>query len=290
MTNDVTREISYAQCGATRVGRTIIRGLENATGRVGLIRRGAGYENDVAQGRDFWRVMMARYGLSLEVIAGSLADIPKHGPLLMVANHPFGILDGLMMGHILSEVRDDFRILAHNVFKKAEVLDRIVLPISFEDTKAALQLNLNTRNQALNFLKQGGALGVFPGGTVSTSARPFGAPLDPEWRSFTARMIAKSDAQVVPVYFEGTNSRMFQIASHMHSSLRLGLLIREFGKRVDTPVRVVIGKPVPRDDLATFGGESKGLMDFLRRRTYELSPRPLPESGYGFEFEEKRRA
>ncbi|SFM25928.1 lysophospholipid acyltransferase family protein [Shimia aestuarii] len=290
MHSDVTREISYAHSAETRGGRTVIRLLENATGRLGLIKRAAGYEDEVAQGRDFWRVMMERYGISLEVIGGSLQDIPQDGPLLMVANHPFGILDGMMMGHMLSEVRGDFRILANSVFQKAEEINRIVLPISFDEDREAVKLNLNTRKVALEYLQKGGAIGIFPGGTVSTSAKPFGRPLDPGWRSFTARMLAKSKAQVVPVYFEGRNSRLFQIASHLHSSLRLGLLIKEFGARVDAPVQVVIGQPIPREELDRFASDSKGLMDFLRRRTYDLSPRPVPVNGYGYEFEEKHRA
>lgn len=290
MQGDVTREISYAHSAETRGGRTVIRLLENATGRLGLIRRAAGYEDDVARGQDFWRVMMARYGISLEVIGGSLDDIPRDGPLLLVANHPFGILDGMMMGHMLSEVRGDFRILANSVFQKAEEINRIVLPISFDEDRDAVRVNLRTRQVALDYLKAGGAIGVFPGGTVSTAARPFGRPLDPGWRNFTARMIAKSQAQVVPVYFEGRNSRLFQIASHVHSSLRLGLLIKEFGKRVDSPAQVAVGKPIARADLDRFGGDSRGLMDFLRQRTYDLSPGQIPANGYGFEFEEKHRA
>ncbi|SHI87718.1 Putative hemolysin [Shimia gijangensis] len=289
MQSDVTREISYAHSAATRGGRTLIRVLENATGRLGLIKRAEGYESEIAEGRDFWRVMMERYGLSLEVVAGSLENVPRDGPLLLVANHPFGILDGMMMGHILSEVRGDFRILANNVFQKAEELNRIVLPISFAEDKAAVKLNLNTRKVALDYLNQGGAIGIFPGGTVSTAAKPFGRPLDPGWRSFTARMITKSNAQVVPVFFDGHTSRLFQIASHLHSTLRLGLLIKEFGKRVDTPVRVSIGKPIGQAELQVFSADSKGLMDFLRQRTYELSPKPVPVDGYGFEFEEKHR-
>src|SRR6056297_392020 len=114
--------------------------------------------------------MVARYGLSLEVTRGALANIPQTGPLVLVANHPYGILDGLMMGHILRQTRGDFRILANSVFKRAEEVNRIVLPISFEDTKDALALNIQTRRDALAYLGQGGAIGVFPGGTVATGA------------------------------------------------------------------------------------------------------------------------
>ncbi len=263
----------------------MIRTLENATGRLRLIRRASGYEDEVALGRDFWQVMVDRYGLSLDVVGGGLGNIPAQGPLILVANHPFGILDGLMMGHILSLVRGDFRILAHRVFRKAEDLDRVILPISFDGTKDALALNVETRKAALSYLGEGGAIGVFPGGTVSTAATPFGEPLDPGWRAFTARMIAKSGATVVPIYFDGANSRLFQIASHLHQTLRLALLIKEFRRRVDEPVRVVIGGPIPGGEIDARRGDTKAMMDFLRQETYALSPKPLKSTGYGFEFE-----
>lgn len=286
----VAREISYSHSASTRGGRAVIKLMENATGRIGLIKRAQGYETEVARGRDFWQVMAERYGLSLDVVGGSLDAIPRDGPLIMIANHPYGILDGLMLGHILSQTRGDFRILAHRVFRKAEDLNRIILPISFDDSKEAVKLNLETRRTSLDYLANGGAIGVFPGGTVSTASKPFSQPLDPGWRSFTARMVAKSGAQVVPVFFCGHTSRLFQLASHLHSTLRMGLLIKEFKKRVDTPVQVVIGTPIPRHELQARAKDARALMDFLRDTTYALSPKPLKTSGYGFEFEEKYRA
>jgi putative hemolysin len=290
VSHHATREISYASSARSKGGRVLIRVLENATGRLRLIRRAEGYENEVAAGRDFWDVIVERYGLSLEVTAGSLSRIPANGPLILIANHPYGILDGLMMGHILSEVRGDFRILAHSVFRKAHELNEIILPISFDETKEAQRQNIETRKKALDYLARGGAIGVFPGGTVSTAARPFSAPMDPGWRSFTARMVAKSNATVVPIFFEGHNSRLFQLASHLHSTLRLALLIKEFRARVDEPVRVVVGDPIPQAALQAHSGDPKAMMDFLRKATYELSPNPLKSFDYGFEFEEKHKA
>jgi putative hemolysin len=286
----IAREISYASSAATRGGRALVRVLENATGRLGLIRRAMGYEQEVAQGRDFWEVMVERYGLSLEVVRGSLSNVPANGPLILIANHPYGILDGLMMGHILSKVRGDFRILANSVFRRAEELNRVVLPISFDETKEAVAQNLATRKTALDYLARGGAIGVFPGGTVSTAAKPFGQPMDPGWRNFTARMIAKSNATVVPIYFEGHNSRLFQLASHLHYTLRLALLIKEFRSRIDEPVRVVVGEPINPARIAELKGDPKALMDFLRRATYDLSVKPLKSYDYGYEFEAKYRA
>jgi len=154
-----------------------------------------------------------------------------------------------------------------------------------------MRQNLETRREALSYLGEGGAIGIFPGGTVSTAAKPFRkTPLDPSWRNFTARMVAKSGATVVPVFFDGTTSRLFQIASHMHSNLRMGLLIKKFSKRVDSPVDVVIGAPIDAVELKARASDSKAMMDFLLQSTYELSPRPLATREYGHEFEEKHRA
>jgi len=286
----VAREISYASSARSRGGRAVIRVLENATGRLKLIKRAEGYEKEVAQGRDFWQVMVERYGLSLDVVGGSLSNIPANGPLILVSNHPYGILDGLIMGHILSEVRGDFRILANHVFRKARDLERVVLPISFDETKEAVQQNIRTRKESLEYLAAGGAIGVSPGGTVATARKPFDRPLDPAWRTFTAKMIMKSDATIVPVYFDGHNSRLFQLASHLHYTLRMALLINEFRARVDEPVKIVVGKPIKRADIAAHGHDPKSTMEFLRQQTYALSPKSLGSVGHGFEFEERWKA
>lgn len=283
-------DISYAGSAQTYGGRMLIRLMENVSGRRGLIRRVRGYQQDIDQSQDFWAVMVDRFGLTLDVVGGTLANIPRDGPLIVIANHPYGILDGLMMGYILAQRRDDFRILANAVFQGDAWLNRAILPISFEPTRAARDTNLATRRKALELLVNRGSIGVFPGGTVSTGSGPFSPPMDPGWHRFTARMVTRSGAQVVPVFFDGHTSRMFQIASHLHPNLRLGLLLNEFRKRLDTPVRVVIGAPIGRDILHRFSHHPKAMMDFLRKATYELSPTPLALYDYGYEFEDRHRA
>jgi putative hemolysin len=287
---EITRDISYAHSAQTKGGRALVRLMENTTGRLRLIKRAEGYEHEVAQGRDFWEVMLERYGLELRIKGGSIENIPKTGPLVLIANHPYGILDGLIMGHLLAKQRGDFRILANRVFRKAQELNRIILPISFDDTKEAMRLNIQTRKESLTYLSNGGAIGIFPGGTVSTAQKPMGEPLDPRWRGFTARMIAKSQATVVPIYFEGTTSRLFQFASHLHNTLRLGLFIKEFKKRVDTPVEIIIGGPIGRDQLDPLAKDSKAMMDFLRKSTYSLAPHVVNPMALGYEFEDHHKS
>lgn len=275
------KEISYSFSARSRAGRTLIRSIENVTGRPRLLRLADGYEREVQAGRNFWEVMQERYGISLEYVGGGLENIPKQGPLVVVANHPYGILDGLAIGRILQIARGDFKIIANTVFKKAKDLDEAILPIDFAETKEARRLNIATRKHALSYLADGGAIAIFPGGTVSTAARPFDKPLDPPWKPFTARMIAKSQATVVPVYFEGANSRLFQLASHLHYTLRMAMLIHEFETRVNGPIRVTIGEPLPQAEIKARAGDAPGLMDYLRERTYKLSPTPMRKVPYG---------
>lgn len=284
-TASTPREISYAVSAQTRAGRAVIRSIENLTGRPQLIRLARDYHLEVEAGRDFWEVMQERYRLRLGIGVEEIARIPADGPLVVVANHPFGILDGLALGRILSMARGEFRIIAHRVFRKARDLERVILPISFDETKEAMRLNLETRRESMAFLERGGAIGIFPGGTVSTAARPFGRAMDPAWRTFTAKMVAKSGAAVVPVFFDGANSRLFQLMSHLHPTLRMALLINEFHGRLGDRIDLVIGAPLPEAEIAARRRDPRALMDYLREATYRLSPAPIADLSYGHEFD-----
>ncbi|MEM0923852.1 MAG: lysophospholipid acyltransferase family protein [Pseudomonadota bacterium] len=278
-TGAAPREISYSFSARSRAGKAVVRTIENLTGRPRLLRMALGYEDEVEAGRDFWEVMQERYGITLDI--SGLENIPREGPLVAVANHPYGILDGLAMGRILSAARGDFKIIAHVVFKRARDLERIILPIDFGETKAAMARNIATRKAALEYLAEGGAIGIFPGGTVSTSAKPFSRPMDPQWKTFTAKMIARSKATVVPIYFDGRNSRLFQIASHLNPTLRVALLINEFDSRIKDPLKVQIGRPLPQEEISARARDQRGLMDYLRRETYRLNPEPEKDYSYG---------
>ena len=274
MKNDVARDISYATSANGLIGQLFIRSIENITGRISLIKRAKDYDIEVAKGRNFWEVIVERYNIKMNLIKGSLEAIPKKGPVVIVSNHPFGILDGLLLGYILSKTRNDFKIIANRVFRKAKDLDEVVLPISFEENREGNLQNINTRNEAIRFLKGGGIVGIFPGGTVATSAKLFSRPLDPFWKRFTSKLILKSGATVVPIFFGGSNSRLFQIASHMSYNLRMALLIREFGRKVDRKVDVAIGKKIGSKYLQRYSKDLDGMMEYLRAQSYSLSNDP----------------
>lgn len=275
------REISYAFSARNAAERVLIRSIENLTGRPRLLKMARGYEVEVEAGRNFWEVIQERYGITMNFVDGGLENIPRTGPLVLVSNHPYGILDGLAMGRILSETRGDFRIIAHVIFRKAKDLQDVILPIDFGESKEAMARNIRTRKESLAYLAQGGAIGIFPGGTVSTAAKPFSRARDPFWKTFTAKMVAKSQATVVPMYFDGVNSRLFQIASHLNQTLRTALLIGEFDRHVGTSLNVTIGKPLARSEIDDRAKDGRALMEYLRHVTYELAPAKDRDHSHG---------
>ena len=289
MYKKVNHDLSYAHSAQSRLGRSIIRCLENATGRSALLSRSPNLRTNMHSIQNFWHSIMEGYGVTIDIMQGELGDIPVDQPFIVVANHPYGILDGLVMGSVLAQSGANFKIIANDIFNKAREISDKILPISFKNTREAISLNLRTRKNALAHLSHGGAIGIFPGGTVSTSSKLFSQPADPAWRSFTAKMIFKSNALVVPIFFDGNTSRIFQIASHLHPNIRAGLLLREFKLRLDKPVRIVIGKPIPRCRMDLFKNDSRKIMDFLRLETYKLSPNKNQTFEYGYEFEHKHR-
>jgi len=280
-----TSEISYAWSAQTRPARAVIRAIENLSGRPRLLRMARDYERDVAAGRDFWAVMQERFRVQLDFLEGAPERIPATGPTVVIANHPFGILDGLAMGRLLSMRRGDFKIVAHSVFRRAPEIDAHLLPIDFAETRAARALNLQTRREALAHLDAGGAIAIFPGGSVSTATTPFGAPIDPRWKNFTAKLALPPMAQVVPIHFEGQNSRLFQAVTHISQTLRVALLINEFRAAIARPVRLRIGAPIARPAIEARRGDAVALMDFLRASVYGLSGEPFEHLGYGWNGE-----
>ncbi len=163
----------------------VIRGLETLTGRHALLRRARGYDDAVAEGAIFWEEMASRYGLYPDIVRGTLDLIPREGPVVVVANHPYGILDGLMLSLLLSRVRPQgFKIVANDVFLRAPDLADAILPVCFDDTRAGQTTNLSMRRTALAYLARrrhrrrlSRRHGLYPGPSVRPGPRPLLARL-----------------------------------------------------------------------------------------------------------------
>ena len=228
-------------------------------------------------GESFWDLAIRLLDLHIATNEDALARVPKTGPLVFVANHPFGVLDGVIICHLVNRVRGDFRILTNAVLNRADEVKEFLLPVDFTETEAALQTNLKSRAAAKHHLLNGGCLIVFPAAGVSTTPKLWDKrAVDAEWKNLTARLISQGKASVVPVYFAGQNSRLFQLASHLSMTLRLSLLFKEVHDRIGHEVVVRVGEVIPYQALTKIEDRQQ-LMTVLREATYALG-RGLPHT------------
>ncbi len=260
---------SYASPEDGRMKRMLIRAVERATGQPRLKRMYLQNRDDPREDESFWDAAIRYLALDVRYCDEALEAAPKDGPLVVVANHPFGVLDGIVLSWLISKVRPDFKILTNSVLYRAPELRPYLLPIDFAETREATRTNLKSRADARALLKNGGVVVIFPGGTVSTAKSPFGRAEDPEWKPFTSRLIQEAEADVLPVFFAGQNSRLFQIASRLSYTLRISLLFKEVHDRIGTDIDVRIGAPLPFADLQHMSDRAE-LAAFLRAHTYAL--------------------
>ncbi|MFC5473919.1 lysophospholipid acyltransferase family protein [Paraherbaspirillum soli] len=264
-------KFSYAAQVNTPLKRCLIRAVEVATGRVHLERLYLDNQRAPKANESFWAACIRRLQLDVQFDPAALDKAPKTGPLVVIANHPYGVLDGLTITYLVEKIRQDFMILASAVLVQAPEIQPFTLPVDLSNRPEARDLNLATRRKALAHLKNGGSLIIFPAGLISTAPDRLGRKqaIDPPWGTFTAQLIQRSQANVLPIFFSGQNSRMFQIVSHISRSLRLSLIFHEVKARIKTCLPVAIGDVICYPELASVG-DNKTLIQELRRRTYAL--------------------
>jgi putative hemolysin len=261
---------SYADPTDPRLKRLFIRIIERFSGQPYLKWLYDENRANPVPGEDFWDAAIRKLELKLKFNEEALTQWPKSGPLVVVANHPFGVLDGLIICSIISRVRKDFRVLTNAVLLRAEEVKTFLLPVDFAETEEALKTNLKTRAEAKNHLMKGGCLVVFPAGGVSTTPTIWHKrALDAEWKNLTARLIAQAKAPVAPVYFAGQNSRLFQLASHISMTLRLSLLFKEVHDRIGSDVQIRLGDLISYERIAGIN-DRQSVMDTLKDITYSL--------------------
>lgn len=268
---------SYASVADPPVKRGLIRLVERATGQPRLKRLYLENQRRPRAGESFFAAAVRKLDLDVRYDAAALARLPRTGPVVVVANHPYGVLDGIVLSWLVEQVRRDFVVLTHAALWRAPEVRDFVLPIDFSGDAAATEMNLKTRAAARAQLERGGVVIVFPAGGVSTAPDRLGRlpAVDSRWQPFVAQLIQRAEATVVPVWFGGQNSRLFQIASHVSQTLRLSLIFHEVEARIGARLPVVVGAPVPFSDLAEIR-DRQAMADRLREMTYALAAQALP--------------
>jgi putative hemolysin len=262
---------SYSTADQPFLQRAVIQVIEKIGGQRKLKKLYIRHQENISRGESFFDSAMALLNIAVEYDAAALAQVPHQGPVLFISNHPFGVLDGITLTWLALKVRPDTKVLANDVLCQDPGAAQHLLPVAFAPTREARETNVCSRMEAQKLLKSGGAVGIFPGGGVSTSERVHKAmAVDLPWAPFTAKLIRMTEPTVVPIFFTGQNSRLFQIASHLSLTLRLSLVFRETARRIGTRLQVRVGKPIPYSELAGFP-ERDDMIRELRKRTYALA-------------------
>lgn len=267
-----TKYFSYADPNDPIHRKALIRSIEFVSGQPYLYNIYREYQKNPDRWNSFWDGCVDLLQLDVDFDEEKIKKIPSEGPLMIVANHPFGVLDGLVICWLTSKIRSEFKVLTHSLLLRASETKDFLLPIDFSENKNAMITNLETRKTARKILDEGGTIVVFPGGTVSTTKRFYNrTALDPNWRNFTSRLIKRSKPTILPLHFTGQNSFLFQTASHLSETLRSSLLFHEVKRRINTKVPVIIGDPISYSDIDENLSNTE-LSEYLRNTTYKINP------------------
>ena len=280
-----SKYFSYADPDDPFIRKVLIRSIEYFAGQPKIFKLYRKYQENPTKWESFWDGCVNLLNLTINISEDRLENIPKSGPTIVVANHPFGVLDGLVLCWLVSKRRDDFKLLVHSLLLRAPETKKYLLPIDFTKDKNALLTNLETRKKARKHLSEGGSVIIFPAGSVSTTPKFYqkkDKAFDCEWKKFTSRLIKQSDATIVPVYFSGSNSGFFQFVSHFSSILRASLLFHEVKRRINTKVPFIVGDSFKYSDLNKDLSNDE-LADYLRSRTYLLDKNNSQVPPFGFE-------
>jgi putative hemolysin len=224
-------------------------------------------------GAQFAKALLDSLNIAFAVDEADWRRIPTAGPLVIVANHPHGIAEGLVMAVLLDRVRPDWKILTNAQLAGVREFGEYMLPVNpFESTAATLQNRVPVR-QSMEWLDSGGALAVFPAGEVSHLDLKRRTVADPLWKNTAARLARRAGCPVVPVFFEGANSLAFQLAGVLHPGLRTVGLAQELAKLSGKVIRVRVGSPVPHSVLMNCY-DAEHATQYLRSRTMLLAHRP----------------
>ncbi|MFK0691195.1 lysophospholipid acyltransferase family protein [Mesorhizobium sp. IMUNJ 23033] len=282
-------ELSYASPHQPALTRWFIHSIEGLSGR-----------DHFAALYDFWRRQVAPSGdrvfsRMLELIDVKVrsadqwppAKLPET-PLVIVANHPFGIGDGIAVLSLAEQLARPFRVMIHKDLLKIREMEPYSLPIDFSETKDALRNNMAVRHEAVRLLKEGVTIVVFPAGGVATAPKGFGRARDLPWKMFPARLVQDARASVIPMHFSGQNGRLFHLVSGPMNmaerdgrvakfvgkaslTLRISLLIHEFARLSGKSIDVRVGDVLSWSELEPLR-DRKALLERLYRGVFDLAP------------------
>ena len=253
--------------------RFLIKSIERITGKKKLENL---YKNYSLQSKDpvnFWSDILKLMKIKIKNKSNIELDVPNSGPLVVIANHPFGIIDGLILCSLISEKRKDFKIMTHETLKLLPELERFILPVDFSKKSKDTKLNnIETAKKAKLHLQNKGSLIIFPSGSVSTAKNLKAEAHDDDWKNFPSKLILQTKSDVLPIYFEGKNGLLFHLfASKIkNQTLKYSTYIHETKKKIGKEIVIYTGKRIIFEEISHIKDRQE-LTNYLKKTTYNLN-------------------
>ena len=197
---------------------------------------------ELKQSNNFWKKTLDI--LKINYIAENVDNIPKAGSSIIVANHPFGLLDGLIICSIICDIRKDYKILINDEVSQIDQIREYLLPIKFSTLAEDIKKNIISKKKAIEHVNSNGILITFPSGEVATSSLIFNEANERRWKPLIGSIINKTNAAIIPVRFFGKNSLFFQTIGFVNNNLRRILFIRELLNKKNQTFKLSIGKKI----------------------------------------------
>lgn len=225
---------------------------------------------DTAAPTTFANYTLESLGVDYQVVEGQVENIPKQGAGLVVANHPFGAIEGVILAHLLLRYRPDVKIMANHWLLQIPELADAFIGVDVFATADSQRRNRKGLKAALDWVRQGGLLMIFPAGEVSSFNIRERQIVDKPWNRLVATIMRRTQAPVTPIYISGKNSWLFHAAGLVHANLRTGLLFREMINKKNCTIELHIGQQIPFKEVTALDTD-QALTEYLRINTYLLA-------------------
>ncbi len=278
MTKKIHSKIAFtfASAEVNFLSQQFIKITELLTGKIKLKKLYDQYLLENNPPEKFWNDAVRKLKFNLQTYYREGSYIPKTGRLIIVANHAFGVADGVSLCSVISDIRQDYKMITHKVLRQADAVKEKIIPIDFSPNRSAMLANIEARKDAEKVLQNNGVIVIFPSGQIATKddLKVKTKAHDGDWKQFVSKLIIKTKSPVLPSYFEGQNSQLYHIANKMGQTFRYSLLMYELTRKIGDTINLHFGKIIPFSDFEKIGNLIE-ITKHIRNKTYSLDPKPV---------------
>ena len=264
---------TFASAEVNLVSQQFIKIIELLTGKIKLKKLYDQYLLENNSPENFWNDAVKKLKFNLQINYREGSFIPKNGRLIVVANHAFGVADGVSLCSVVSNIRQDYKMITHKVLRQADAVKEKIIPIDFSQNRIAMLANIDARKEAEKVLQNNGVIVIFPSGQIATKEdlKLTTKAHDGDWKQFVSKLIIKTKSSVLPSYFEGQNSQLYHIANKLGQTFRYSLLMHELTRKIGDTINLHFGKIIPYSEFEEIGNLIE-ITKFIRNKTYSLDP------------------